>query len=171
MAREQRGVTLIELMVVVAIIGILTGIAVVMIQPDGYARTAHGFGSKVSATLESMRIRATSTRKWQRLEVRLNQVVHLEAESPGMAFPTTWTAVRIVEAPTGVEVYAKDDRTHIVPDDSVPSLGAGIGTTIDFAPDGAGDAATIFIRDEADKRRVRVAVYGATGASYVWDEW
>ena len=72
----------------------------------------------------------------------------------------------------GVFVYAVSDRTHSAVDDSVPDKGTGLdATTIDFAPDGAGTAATIFVGDSSDERRLRIAIYQATGAAYIYEEW
>jgi len=170
--RAERGFTLIELMVVVAIVAILVVVAVLSMSPAKHARSTVGFTEELASTLEGMRVRAVATRKWQRLEVNAGSATHYEATVEGMATPTDWYSVQAVQAPDGVFVYAVDDEPHVAVDTDVPDEGTGLGVTmIDFAPDGAGTAATIFVGDQAGERRLRIVIFPATGAAYVFEEW
>jgi Tfp pilus assembly protein FimT len=161
-------------MVVVAIIGILMTVAVLSIRSTTYAGTPQGFAEKIVSEIEHTRLRAISSRRWQRLHVNADQINHWEASVEGMVKPTdpdAWDLVRSVSAPGDTEVALVDDSTHLYENTGVPAVGSGLGSVIDFAPDGAGSAATIFVRDRNDRQRFRVAIYRATGTAYVYEGW
>lgn len=170
---RSRGFTLVELMAVIAVMGVLLTYAVVRIRGAQYNASVYSFAEKINAEIDSMRIRATANGRWQRLVVDQFDLVHEEATFTGMRVPgdDEWQVVRTINAGGELFVSALSTRTHVEPDDSVPGAGTGLGDTIDFAPDGAGQAATIFIGEESDRERARVAIYRATGASYVFDQW
>lgn len=170
----ERGFTLVELMVVVAIVGVLMVVAVLSIKGTTYAGTPLGFAEKIVSEIEQTRLRAISSRRWQRLHVNAYQVNHWEAQTEGMAKPTdpdAWDLVRSTNIAGDIEVAMVDDSTHLYENTNLPAIGDGLGSVIDFAPDGAGSAATIFVRDRSDKQRFRVAIYRATGTAYVYGGW
>lgn len=170
--RSQAGFTLVELMTVVAIVGVISGIALMAIDQTSYAGTVRGFANETAAEMDTARMRAVSTRKWQRIEFAADNVTHWEADTEGMGDPPNWVLIRTIYAPKNVEVHAVSDRTHVTPGDGVPAAGDGLGTAIEFAPDGAArSAGTAFFGDTSDKRRARVAVYRATGSVYIFEEW
>jgi prepilin-type N-terminal cleavage/methylation domain-containing protein len=172
----SRGFTLVELMVVVAIIGALTIVAVVSISSSGYAGTVRGFGDSIAAETEHARMRAVATRKWQRLQVFDGAINRWEARVPGMALPVEpedWVLVRQLHAPPEVQVVALDAATIVQPG-ATPTAGDGIGAlggVIDFSPDGSAQSATLYLGNAQGSHRARVAIYRATGTAYVYDGW
>jgi len=175
-SRADAGFTLVELMVVVAIAAVLVSAAVVMVRPERYARSSWGVGEQIVAELENMRLRAVATRKWQRLSISSNQVVHQEAATEGMVKPVDpddWNDLKTLSLPSGIFIHSVDDETHLEAGGELPAAGTGLGDAlpIDFAPDGAGMAATLFVGDDAGDRRTRVTTFQATGAAYLYAGW
>ena len=170
-AGAQRGVTLVELMVVLTIVGVLMAAAVVSYQNS--PASVHGYAEQVSGELDGARLRAVASKRWQRVEIQAAQVSVWEATTEGMATPVGWQLLRTVFAPAKVSVVSMSDQTHAVPNSSVPAPGAGMtNAAVEFRPDGAAAAAaTIFIGDARDVSHVRVAVYRATGSAYVFNDW
>ena len=165
------GFTLIELMIVVAIIGILTTVAVVSVRGQSYAGTVTGYSQKINAEIDNARMRAVASGRWQQLEITPTTVLHWEATTEGMGVPVGYDLVRTISVPKNVFVRSMDDRTHLAPNDSVPAVGDGLDGAVNFAPDGSGEAATIFVGDVNDKDHKRVTIFRATGTAYVFSDW
>lgn len=170
-ADSRCGFTLIEVMVVIAIVGLLTVSAVMFVKPRAYAASAQGYAQQIAALCDSVRQRAVASRTYQKLEVRADQVIHWQGTTTGMTPPDDWSLVGVVPVPSQVVVASTSDRTHMQVDDSVPSAGSGLPAEIDFAPDGTAIAATVFVTDSADEMKARVAIYRATGSAYAYYGW
>jgi prepilin-type N-terminal cleavage/methylation domain-containing protein len=170
MRRKQAGLTMIELMVAMVIIGILAGLAVAKLRKRSYNAGAYAFSQKLYGELEDMRMRAVSTRRHQRLTVSADSVLHEEGVQQGMTTPTTWQTVRIVDAPSGVQIAAMDTTAHVTEGSSVPSVGTGLGGTFTFKPDGSASTGTIFVWETSGQAKARVLTY-ITGATYVYTDW
>lgn len=184
-AGETRGggFTLVELMVVVAIVAVLVSMTLVAVSSTTYAKTPRGFADQISAMAETAHQRAVANNRWQQLEITTDgEVIHWESTSVGMGTPAGWDRVGSLAVPSDIEIASTDDRAHDQTDDSPPSPGTFSTRKIHFAPDGTLDAssvvpsgdvegATIFIRDTYDKQYVRVALFPVTGAAYALNEW
>jgi prepilin-type N-terminal cleavage/methylation domain-containing protein len=170
-ADARSGFTLIEVMVVVAIIALLAVSAVLFVNPRSFAATSRGYAQEIASLCDSVRQRAVASRTFQKLEVKSDEIIHWQGQTTGLTPPTDWDYVGTTPVPSEVRVASTSDRTHIQPDDSVPAEGAGLPAEIDFAPDGTATAATIFVTDSADENKARVAIYRATGSAYAYYEW
>lgn len=170
-ADSRCGFTLIEVMVVIAIIGLLAVSAVMFVKPRSYAASAQGYAQEIAALCDSVRQRAVASRTYQKLEVKSDQVLHWQGTTVGMTPPDDWTLVGTTPVPREVVIASTSDRTHAAADDSVPAAGVGLPAEIDFAPDGTATAATIFVTDTGEEVKGRVAIYRATGSAYAYYGW
>jgi len=168
---RARGFTLVELLFVVALIGVLTALAFGAMSTSSYAGTVEGFGDEISNTLETARMRAMSTRKWQRIEFDTTTVTVWQSDTTGMGPVNTWEKLEVISAPGNVQVAATDTATHVALAASVPSAGSGVPGAVDYAPDGSAQAFTVFLEAPRDGTHNRVIVYRATGATYVLKDW
>lgn len=168
---RNRGFTLVEMMSVIAIVGVLTAVAVLQIRPSAYAGSTKGFADQIASLGDQVRARALSSQRIQRLQFEEGGIIHYQAQSTGLGTPTGWDELAQVRAPGDITIRATSDRTHLNPNDSVPAAGSGLSATLDFSPDGSASAMTIFVGDGNDKTRARVTFFGATGTARVFIEW
>jgi prepilin-type N-terminal cleavage/methylation domain-containing protein len=174
----QRGFTLTELMVVVAIIAVLSGLMFGM-SPRPYNANAQVIADQMTSTFMYARTRAVSTRKVHKVEIYESaggeQAIEVTAAaSTGMAVPASppadyWQLVEIKRLPSSVRI-----RTVVA---GIPATGADPAAdsgphTLYFKPDGSASASTMYITDRAASPRFyRVLVYPATGSSYAREGW
>ncbi|HTM20390.1 MAG TPA: GspH/FimT family pseudopilin [Kofleriaceae bacterium] len=163
------GFTLVELLVVVALVGVVTAIAFASMSGSSYAGTVQGYSDEVANTLETARLRAVSSRRWQRIEFTSEYATVWQSTTTGMAVPTDWQSIEVLSTPQNVSVASTDDATHVAPG-SPPGVGAGLPGAVDFAPDGTAETFTVFLQDTNDVR-ARVVVYRATGTPVVLSGW
>jgi type II secretory pathway pseudopilin PulG len=169
-------VTLVELMVVVAIVGLMAGLAVVSLNPDKHARTARGFADEIGGVIETARDRAISTHAYQRIRIEDGTVYSGQAPVRGFAGrptdPDLWQYIGALPPPSAhVAIVSFDPVAHIDPGDALPAEGAGLPADIDIAPDGTASPGTIFVADQSRQAKARVVVVRATGAVLVLDSW
>jgi prepilin-type N-terminal cleavage/methylation domain-containing protein len=165
----QRGFSLTELMVVIAIIGVLTTVATWMPTED--KATARGFAEQVVGEIDMIRMRAIASRRWHRVVLTSRAAFVDVGDTTGMAMPTTWTQVRVVQAPRRIEVVALDTVTRSA-SGANPATGVGLtDQVLLFAPDGSSAPRTVYLADTRRAARYRVAIYRVTGTARVYDGW
>ena len=160
-------------MAVIVIVGLMAGAAIAFVKPSAYARTARSYGNAMTGLCDAARQRAVASSTHQRIVVDTDEILHYEGLTTGMAIPADddWQLVARLAVPDGVVIASADSITHVTDDTDVPEVGAGLPATIDFAPDGTADAATIFVTDSDDEKRARVAIYRASGSVYTYQDW
>ena len=168
---EEKGLSLVELMVVVAIVIVLGALAVMTLRSSSYGSGPLGFTREIVAEIEDLRLRALNTRRWQRLDFQATQVDHHESLTFGMALPgvSDWRVVRTLVPNQATEVCGYEELVRVTPYGT--SCPGGTGQLL-FAPDGTvrqadGDlnaqGATIYVHNPQGAQEYRVTVYGATG--------
>ena len=195
--RSQRGVTLVELMVVVAILGIVSALAVQVVKSDPTAKTAR----EVAALIQQARrnaiahgpvradvAAATSTTATQRVRIRDSggkaNVIELYdlVETTGAA-TYTWTPSTWSWMPQKVQVYGVDTTANTVGGETLPTALATNGQ-IDFYlfPDGTAgtslngngaNGTTIYLQTRAGtkKDKFRIFVMPLSGAPTTTKGW
>ena len=166
---NQRGFTLVEMMVVIAIIGVLVGVAF-GVDNRNYGATAQSAADEMTQAMSFARMRAASTRRTHRITVQPTQVTIYQATTTGLATPTAWQQIQLVKIPTGVTVWNAQTGA-LAGSGATPAQNASLSFDIDFRPDGQATAATVFVADGSANGKYRVIVYHATGGSYARQYW
>lgn len=165
---RQGGFTLTELSIAVALMGVLTMIALAY---GGERRAGvRAFADQLSGEIETVRLRALSTRRWHRVTVSADGIAVEQATTVGMVTPTDFAWIGGVSAPAGVRVVAMATATLVNPG-AAPTDGDGFAEELRFAPDGSSVARTVWVSDLQDRSPMRVAVFGSTGRARVYEGW
>jgi general secretion pathway protein H len=166
---KQRGFTLVEMMVVIAIIGVLVGVAF-GVDNRTYGATAQTASDQITQAMSFARMRASATRRTHRVTVQPTQLTIYQATTTGLATPTAWQQVQLVKIGTGVSVW-NAQAGALASAGATPTQNASLSFDIDFRPDGQATAATVFVADNSANGKYRVIVYHATGGSYARQYW
>lgn len=167
--RGQRGFTLVEMAVVIAIVGVLASLAV-SADPEDQA-SSDGFADQLVADLDQIRLAAMSTRRWHRLTVNASGGTVEQATTIGMATPADYDVTSQFVAPHRILIDSVFAGTQVDPTGDSPGSGEGFDLEIKFAPDGTSTARTIYITDVRGRSKARVAIFAATGLARAYSGW
>jgi type II secretion system protein H len=177
--RVAAGFTLIELMVAVAIAGIIAAIAIISVDPGRKSRSVAGYAQEIASQWELARHRAVSTVRRQRLIFAAGSITHQQGTTTGLGVPASFEEVAVISLPTQITIAAAADVLQLN-QGAVVTEGTGLPLTVDVLPDGRARSSapatfheagwTVFLRNEAGEQ-VRVVLFGLTGTADVYSGW
>lgn len=156
-------------MVVITIIAVLSGM-VIGVSGTAYGASAASVGNQLTAAFGVAKLRALSTRRYTRLEVKAQTATLWQSSQTGMVTPTSWQYVQTFTIPNGVSVWDGSTTVYASAGATV-SQNAAVDFAVDFKPDGSSTGGTVFVTDRANAHPARVLVYRATGSSYARADW
>jgi prepilin-type N-terminal cleavage/methylation domain-containing protein len=171
----MRGFTLVELMIVVAIVGILSGVALFALAPTGNAQDAAALARSLHFAMQRARVDAASDNRQRRLSCNATlpqSCVYQMATTVGMSGTVAFqNAGDNIQAGRHAQVYNVTPTT----DAGVDNSGARMSgpQTITFYPNGTASAATVYVSDTnaTPSSKYKIFVFAGTGLARLADQW
>ena len=181
----QRGFTLIEMMVVVAIVGIASGLAFLYVDSGRKGKAAEGFAESLGVQYELARARASASQKRQRIVIEPQRFTHWQSKITGLAastdpnnYTTDWDFVYASKSDPSVKMWAIRSSLEHEPI-AAPSEDTSLFFVIYVLPDGRARSDgslnffesgwTVYITD--GKNNVRTLLFAVTGTSITYNSW
>jgi len=165
----QRGFTLVELMVVVAIIAILGGLLIsASSRPVG--ASARNTSEQLVSTINFAKLRAAATRRIHRIQIEPQRVSVWVLSTPGLVIPgvPSWSMIQNVTIPTGVKIW-EATAGATTGTGNTQTENTGLLYALDVRPDSQATATTIWVTDGL--HQFRVLTYRVTGGTYAREFW
>jgi Tfp pilus assembly protein FimT len=156
-------------MVVITILAVLSGL-VIGVNGTAYGASATAVSDQLTSALGVAKLRALSTRRTTRLEIKAQTATLWQSSQTGMVAPTSWQFCQTFTIPNGVSVWDGSTTVYASAGTTV-SQNASVDFTVDFKPDGTSTGGTVFVTDRANAHPMRVLVYRATGSSHAETQW
>ena len=168
----RSGFTLVELMVVVAIVGVMSAVAMFALGNAGNSSHASALARKLQFALARARTDAVSDGRWRRLSctaARCQLQMAPTAATPDST--TVWITLDTIEAGKHAQLWALTSTTDLTTRSPTQMSGT---LALDFHPDGSADAGTFYVEDTATNtagHRYKVYVYQGTGMARLVSDW
>lgn len=167
--RITAGFTLVEMMVVVAIVAILAGLLIsTSSRPIG--ANARNTSDSIVSTINFAKLRASATRRVHTVQVTPDQLAVYACANTGLVCSSPpGDLIQQVRVAKGVTIFNTSTTLYPTGGASVSAPSGTLNTALAIRPDGQATATTIFLTDT--KESWRVLVYHVTGGAYARQGW
>jgi prepilin-type N-terminal cleavage/methylation domain-containing protein len=168
-----RGMTLIELMIVVAIIGVMSFAAILAMGPSNNAKSSAALARSLQFTLQRARTDAVNDNRQRQIlcDATLKKCTYLIANAQGMGVVTFNDKLDDIQWGRHALVWNINNATDWDTNNSGAQMSGQKSVT--FYPNGTATAATVYVADSASVKHYfyKVYVYGGTGLARLVDTW
>jgi type II secretion system protein H len=171
---RERGMTLVELMIVVAIVGVMSAVAMFAMGPANNAKQAASLARSLQFAMQRARVDAVSDNKQRRIRwdpTTPQKCIYQVATTTGMSSTVAFqTAYNDIPIPKAAQVFNITNATDLV-DNSGSKITAAAFIT--FYPNGTASPGTFYVSDTNATKgsKYKNFVYAGTGMARMVDRW